>query len=167
MHDISRNSLTQYLHFKILRTMSSLCVPNFNSALSSMPKLSAIIHFPQVNPLAPGLATWEVHTLLTGTPFSHCSSLWFKTKHAIISWLRSSTRRLAMAGDTEIHTLWSSNVLWRVSYIASVGVNNSLLCLWQEGIKCICKVQTKPKSLYFYCWSPFFNSVCLCFVIKN
>ena len=128
-------------------------------------------------PLSPRpQTTWEVHTLLTGTPFSHCSSLWFETKHAIISWLRSSTRRLAMAGDAEIHTSWSSNVLWRVSYIASVGVNNSVLCLWQEGIKCLCKVQTKPKSLYFYCWSQFFNLVwkavhasfrLLCFVIKN
>ena len=37
--DISRDLLTHYLYFKMLRTMSSLCVPNFNSQLSSMPKL--------------------------------------------------------------------------------------------------------------------------------
>ena len=40
--------------------MSSLCVQNFNSAPSSMPKLLPIIHFPQVNPLVPGLKTAEL-----------------------------------------------------------------------------------------------------------
>ena len=30
--DVSRDLLTQYLYFKMLRTVSSLCVPNFNSA---------------------------------------------------------------------------------------------------------------------------------------
>ena len=37
--DILLDLLTQYLYFKMLRTMSSLCVPNFDSAPSSMPKL--------------------------------------------------------------------------------------------------------------------------------
>ena len=37
--DIARRSLTQCLYFKMLRTMSSLSVPNFDSAPSSMPKL--------------------------------------------------------------------------------------------------------------------------------
>ena len=37
--DISRDLLTQSLYFKMLRTMSSLRVPNFESAPSSMPKL--------------------------------------------------------------------------------------------------------------------------------
>ena len=37
--DISRDLLTQCIYFKMLRTMSSLCVPNFDSAPSSMPKL--------------------------------------------------------------------------------------------------------------------------------
>ena len=36
----------------MLRTMSSLLVPNFDSTPSSMPKLKLIFHFPQVNPLA-------------------------------------------------------------------------------------------------------------------
>ena len=35
----------------MLRTMSSLCVPNFDSAPLSMPKLEPIIHFPQVDPM--------------------------------------------------------------------------------------------------------------------
>ena len=39
----------------MLRTMSSLCVPNFNLVPSSIPKLLLIFHFPQANPLAPGL----------------------------------------------------------------------------------------------------------------
>ena len=34
----------------MLRTMSSLYVPNFDSAPLSMPKLGPIIHFPQVDP---------------------------------------------------------------------------------------------------------------------
>ena len=34
--DMSLDLLTQYLYFK---TMSSFCVPNFDSAPSSMPKL--------------------------------------------------------------------------------------------------------------------------------
>ena len=37
----------------MLRTMSSLGVPNFYSAQPSMPKLWPIIHFPQVNVLVP------------------------------------------------------------------------------------------------------------------
>ena len=37
--DISRDLLTQCLYFIMLRTVSSLCVPNFDSAPSSMPKL--------------------------------------------------------------------------------------------------------------------------------
>ena len=36
--DISRDLLTQYLYFEMLRTMSSLLAPNFDSAPSSMPK---------------------------------------------------------------------------------------------------------------------------------
>ena len=36
----------------MLRTMSSLLVPNFDSTPSSVPKLKLIFHFPQVNPLA-------------------------------------------------------------------------------------------------------------------
>ena len=39
----------------MLRMMSSLCMPNFDSVPSRMPKLQLIIHFPQVNPLVPGL----------------------------------------------------------------------------------------------------------------
>ena len=39
--------------------MSSLCVRNFDSAPSSMPKLQQIIHFPQVNALVPGLNLLE------------------------------------------------------------------------------------------------------------
>ena len=39
----------------MLRTMSSLCVPNVDSAPSSMPNLWQIIHFPQANALVPGL----------------------------------------------------------------------------------------------------------------
>ena len=39
--------------------MSSLCAPNLYSAPSSMPQLQAIIHFPQVNPLVPGLKLLE------------------------------------------------------------------------------------------------------------
>ena len=42
-----------------LRTMSFLCVPNFNLVLSSMPKLQSIIHFSQVNALVPGLKLLE------------------------------------------------------------------------------------------------------------
>ena len=37
--DTSRELLTQCLYFKMLRTMSSLSVPNFESSPSSMPKL--------------------------------------------------------------------------------------------------------------------------------
>ena len=37
--DILLDLLTQYLYFKMLRKMSSLCVQNFDSAPSSMPKL--------------------------------------------------------------------------------------------------------------------------------
>ena len=37
--DVSRDLLTQYLYFKMLRTISSLCVPNFNLVPSSMLKL--------------------------------------------------------------------------------------------------------------------------------
>ena len=37
--DISRDLLTQYSFFKMLRTISSLCVPSFDSVPSSMPKL--------------------------------------------------------------------------------------------------------------------------------
>ena len=37
--DMSRDLLTQYLYFKMLRAMSSLYVPNFDSGPSSMPKL--------------------------------------------------------------------------------------------------------------------------------
>ena len=50
----------------MLRTMSSLCVPDFDSALSSVPKLKLIIHFPQVNALVPGLK------LLEFKPASRC-----------------------------------------------------------------------------------------------
>ena len=39
--------------------MTSLCVPNFDSAPSSMPKLQPINHFPQVNPLVPGVKLLE------------------------------------------------------------------------------------------------------------
>ena len=39
--------------------MSSLCVPNFDSVPSSMPKLQPINHFPQVNPLVPGVKLLE------------------------------------------------------------------------------------------------------------
>ena len=45
----------------MLRTMSSLCVPNFDSAPSSMPKLYPISHFPRVNPLVPGLKLLEYY----------------------------------------------------------------------------------------------------------
>ena len=37
--EISRDLLIQYLYFKMLRTMTSLHVPNFDSVPSSMPKL--------------------------------------------------------------------------------------------------------------------------------
>ena len=47
--------LTLCLYFQMLRAMSSLCVPNFDSAPSSVPRLQSIIHFPQLNPLVPGL----------------------------------------------------------------------------------------------------------------
>ena len=43
----------------MLRTMTSLSVLNFVSAPSCMPKLEPIIHFPQVNPLVPGLKLLE------------------------------------------------------------------------------------------------------------
>ena len=39
----------------MIKTMSSLYVPNFDSLLSSMPTLQPTIHFPQVNPLVLGL----------------------------------------------------------------------------------------------------------------
>ena len=39
--------------------MSSLCVPNFDSVPASMPKLQPINHFPQVNPLVPGVKLLE------------------------------------------------------------------------------------------------------------
>ena len=39
--------------------MTSLSVLNFVSAPSCMPKLEPIIHFPQVNPLVPGLKLLE------------------------------------------------------------------------------------------------------------
>ena len=48
--DISRDLLTLCLYFKMIRTMSSLCVPSFDSAPSSMLKLQSKIDFPQVNP---------------------------------------------------------------------------------------------------------------------
>ena len=48
--DISRDLLTLCLYFKMLRTMSSLCVPSFDSAPSSMLKLQSKIDFLQVNP---------------------------------------------------------------------------------------------------------------------
>ena len=57
--DIPRDLLTQYLYFKMLRPMSSLYVPNFDSAPLSMPKLEPTIHFPRVNPLVPGLKLLE------------------------------------------------------------------------------------------------------------
>ena len=37
--DTSRDLSTQYLYLKMLRTMSSLCVSNFDLAPSSMPNL--------------------------------------------------------------------------------------------------------------------------------
>ena len=43
----------------MLRTMSSLSVPTFDSVPSPMPKLWPINHFPQVNPLVPGLKLLE------------------------------------------------------------------------------------------------------------
>ena len=60
--DTSRDLSTQYLYLKMLRTMSSLCVSNFDLAPSSMPNLQPIIHFPLVNPLVPGLTLLEVGT---------------------------------------------------------------------------------------------------------
>ena len=53
--DISRDLLTLCLYFKMLRTMSSLCVPSFDSAPSSMLKLQSKIDFPQVNPQSQAL----------------------------------------------------------------------------------------------------------------
>ena len=44
----------------MLRTMSSLCLPNFDSAPSSIPKKKQIIYFLQVNALVPGLNLLEV-----------------------------------------------------------------------------------------------------------
>ena len=57
----SRDLLTQYSYFKMLRTVSSLCVPNFDSVPSSMPTLKPRIHFPQVKKktLVPGLKLLE------------------------------------------------------------------------------------------------------------
>ena len=43
----------------MLRTVSYLCVPNFDSLPSSVLKLWPIIHFPQVSPLALGLKLLE------------------------------------------------------------------------------------------------------------
>ena len=40
--------------------MTCLCVPNFDSAPSSMPKLWPINHFPKENPLVPGLKLREL-----------------------------------------------------------------------------------------------------------
>ena len=48
--DISRDLLTQCLFFKMSRTMSSLCVPSFDSAPSSMLKLQSKVDFAVVNP---------------------------------------------------------------------------------------------------------------------
>ena len=48
-HDLTRDLLTQYLHFKMLRTMSSSCERNFDSAPSSMPKFWPINHFAQTS----------------------------------------------------------------------------------------------------------------------
>ena len=44
----------------MLRTMSSLCVPNFDSAPLSMPKLKPINHFSEVSPLVPGVKLLEL-----------------------------------------------------------------------------------------------------------
>ena len=40
--------------------MTCLCVPDFDSAPSSMPKLWPINHFPKENPLVPGLKLREL-----------------------------------------------------------------------------------------------------------
>ena len=54
LSDISHDLLTLCLYFKMLRTMSSLCVPSFDSA-PSMLKLQSKIDFPQVNPQSQAL----------------------------------------------------------------------------------------------------------------
>ena len=53
--DISCDWFTQYLYFKMLRTISSLGVPNFDLASSSTYAGVIANQFPQVNPLVPGL----------------------------------------------------------------------------------------------------------------
>ena len=60
--------------------MTSLCVPNFDSAPSSMPRFWPINHFPQVNPLVPGLKLLESFYSfdfgLRLTLYSHLVPLW-------------------------------------------------------------------------------------------
>ena len=53
------NQPTLYLHSKMLRLMSSLCVPNFNSFPFSFPKIWPINNFSQVNPSNPDLELLE------------------------------------------------------------------------------------------------------------
>ena len=70
---MSRDLSTQYSYFEMLRTMSSLRVTNFDSVPSSVPKLQPIIHFPQVNPLVPGLKLLEiVRSVSQKKDVSHC-----------------------------------------------------------------------------------------------
>ena len=45
--DIARDLPTQYVYFKMLMTISSLCLPNFNSFAED---LANINYFPQVSP---------------------------------------------------------------------------------------------------------------------
>ena len=56
----------------MLRTMSSLSVPNFDSVPSSMPKLWPINHFLQVNPLVPGLKLLEKRETWQCAPSYKC-----------------------------------------------------------------------------------------------
>ena len=59
--------------------MSSLCVPNFDSAPSSMPKLQPINHFPQVNPLVPGVKLLEYFKTLMKFYYRSVFAECFKT----------------------------------------------------------------------------------------
>ena len=88
--DISRDLLTQYLYFKMLRTMSSLCVPNVDSAPSSMPNLWQIIHFPQANALVPGLNLLEYIFSLerASQRIFFVVFFWFVCLFVRLTWLR-------------------------------------------------------------------------------
>ena len=86
----------------------------------------------------------NVNTLATNVSLSILfSNMWFTAPFTNLQWFRGTSKSLAVAGHAEIHGLWPGDVLWRFLNFAPVGSYHCLLCLWQEGFKYLCQVETK------------------------